>query len=36
MNNASFIVAEMACSHEGDLDLAKKIIDKAAEAKADV
>ena len=35
MNNGSFIVAEMACSHEGDLNLAKKIIDKAAEAKAD-
>ena len=31
----SFIIAEMACSHEGNLDLAKKIIDKAAEAKAD-
>jgi len=25
MNNASFIVAEMACSHEGDLDLAKNL-----------
>ncbi|MDB4020983.1 N-acetylneuraminate synthase family protein [Litorivicinus sp.] len=26
----TFIVAEMACSHEGDLDLAKKIIDASA------
>lgn len=33
--NKTFIIAEMACSHEGNLDLAKKIIDKAAEAKAD-
>ena len=32
----SLIIAEMACSHEGNIDLAKKIIDKAAEAKADV
>jgi len=31
----SLIIAEMACSHEGNIDLAKKIIDKAAEAKAD-
>ena len=33
--NKSLIIAEMACSHEGDLDLAKKIIDAAANAKAD-
>lgn len=31
----TFIIAEMACSHEGDLNLAKKIIDAAAAAKAD-
>ena len=30
-----FIIAEMACSHEGDFNLAKKIIDGAANAKAD-
>ena len=30
------IIAEMACSHEGDIDLAKKIIDAAAFAKSDV
>ena len=31
----TFLIAEMACSHEGDLNLAKKIIDGAAIAKAD-
>lgn len=31
----TFIVAEMACSHEGDPELAKKIIDGAAVARAD-
>ena len=30
-----FVIAEMACSHEGDFNLAKKIIDGAANAKAD-
>lgn len=30
-----YIIAEMACSHEGDSNLAKKIIDGAAEACAD-
>ena len=30
-----FTIAEMACSHEGDLNLAKQIIDAAAIAKAD-
>lgn len=33
--NKTFVIAEMACSHEGDLNLAKKIIDAAAVAKAD-
>ena len=33
--NKTFVIAEMACSHEGDSDLAKKIIDGAAEACAD-
>jgi N,N'-diacetyllegionaminate synthase len=33
--NKSLIIAEMSCSHEGDLDLARKIIDAAANAKAD-
>ena len=31
----TFIVAEMACSHEGNINLARKIIDVAANAKAD-
>ena len=31
----TFIIAEMACSHEGDIKLAKKIIDAAFEANAD-
>lgn len=31
----TFIIAEMACSHEGDVSLAKKIIDAAAISKAD-
>ena len=31
----TFIVAEMACSHEGNINLARKIIDDAANAKAD-
>lgn len=31
----TYIIAEMACSHEGDLSLAKKIIDGAGKAKAD-
>jgi len=30
----TFIIAEMACSHEGDIELARKIIDGAANAKA--
>ena len=33
--NKSLVIAEMACSHEGDLNLAKKILDAAAVAKAD-
>lgn len=33
--NSTFIVSEMACSHEGDVQLAKKIIDAAAVAKSD-
>lgn len=35
-NNKTLIIAEMACSHEGNIELAKKIIDAAATAKADV
>ena len=31
----TFIVAEMACSHECNINLARKIIDAAANAKAD-
>jgi N,N'-diacetyllegionaminate synthase len=31
----TFVIAEMACSHEGDVGLAKKIIDASAVAKAD-
>ena len=31
----TFIIAEMACSHEGDPELAKKIINSAAKARAD-
>lgn len=30
-----FIIAEMACSHDGSMDIAKKIIDAASKAKAD-
>ena len=33
--NKTYIIAEMACSHEGDIKLAKKIIDGAGEAGAD-
>jgi len=36
MNSVNtFLIAEMACSHEGDLRLAKRIIDASAKAKAD-
>jgi len=31
----TFVIAEMACSHEGDINLAKKIIDSSAAANAD-
>ena len=31
----AFIVAEMACSHDGSIEIAKKIIDAAAKARAD-
>jgi sialic acid synthase SpsE len=34
-NQDVFIIAEMACSHEGNLDLAKKIVDAAAIANSD-
>lgn len=34
-NKKTYIIAEMACSHEGDPELAKKIIDSTAVAKAD-
>jgi N,N'-diacetyllegionaminate synthase len=33
--DSTLIIAEMACSHEGDLSLAKKIIDATARANAD-
>jgi sialic acid synthase SpsE len=33
--NTVHIIAEMACSHEGDVQLGKKIIDGAGEARAD-
>jgi len=35
MTNHVQIIAEMACSHEGDLSLARKIIDGAGQARAD-
>ncbi|MBU1881508.1 N-acetylneuraminate synthase family protein, partial [bacterium] len=35
MVNPAYIIAEMACSHEGDLNLAKKIIAGAGKAAAD-
>ncbi len=34
-NSKTYIIAEMACSHEGDVELAKKIIDGAGRANAD-
>ena len=34
-NSTTFIVSEMACAHEGDIELAKAIIDGSAVAKAD-
>jgi len=34
-HNKTYIVAEMACSHEGNIELAKTIIDGAAHARAD-
>jgi N,N'-diacetyllegionaminate synthase len=33
--NSTFIIAEMACSHDGSIELAKKIIDGAINANAD-
>ena len=33
--NRTYIIAEMACSHEGDPSLARKIIDGAGQARAD-
>ena len=33
--NSTFIIAEMACSHDGSIELAKKIIDGAINAGAD-
>ena len=35
-SNKTIIIAEMACSHDGSMEIAKKIIDAAADAKADV
>ena len=34
MNKKTFIIAEMACSHDGSINLAKKIIDGAGSASA--
>ena len=34
--NRTIVIAEMACSHEGEIALAKKIIDSSAKAKAEV
>jgi N,N'-diacetyllegionaminate synthase len=36
MMNKTIIIAEMSCSHEGEFELAKKIIDSSAKANADV
>jgi len=33
--HSTFVIAEMACSHDGSIDKAKKIIKAAADAKAD-
>ncbi|MBN1887078.1 MAG: N-acetylneuraminate synthase family protein [Thermoflexales bacterium] len=35
MNKHTYVIAEMACSHEGDGELARKIIDSAGQAGAD-
>jgi len=35
MPNKTYVIAEMACSHEGEVELAKKIIDASAFAEAD-
>ena len=35
MNNKIFVVAEMACSHDGSIQLAKKIINGAGKSNAD-
>ena len=33
-SNSTYIIAEMACSHDGKLELGKKIIDGAGQANA--
>jgi len=33
-DHQTYIIAEMACSHEGDINYAKKIIQGAVDAKA--
>jgi sialic acid synthase SpsE len=35
MNNKTYVIAEMACSHEGQIELAKRIIDGAVQSGAD-
>ena len=35
MNNKIFVVAEMACSHDGSIQLAKRIINGAGKSNAD-
>lgn len=35
LGNPIYIIAEMACAHDGDINKAKKLVDAAVEAKAD-
>jgi len=34
-NEKPYIIAEMACAHDGDMDKAKRLVDSAVDAKAD-